>query len=275
MKHCMNSRPHLAGCPDDPPGTRGFLAGTPFEEIGYHNFNRWGGVSSPPFDSLNCGISTGDDPVSVAENMKRVQERSGAQGLVLAEQVHMSGIKRVTEEDSLDFLAIGKNPQEIEMGEIKGIDGLVTNRPAIALVIKHADCQAVSLFDPIKRAIGNIHCGWRGNVAGILIDAVKSMKRYFGSKPQDIWAAIGPSMGPCCGEFKDWKRLLPAEIHEFRTTGNHFDFWGVSRTQLMKSGIPHDQIIISGICTVCNRDFFSYRRSHPTGRCVTVIMLTD
>lgn len=273
MKHSMNSRIHLPFSPGSPIDTCGFIAGTPFEEIGYYNFNRWGGVSSPPFDSLNCGLATGDDPASVAENLKRIQEMTKAHGLVLAEQVHMTGIKRVSERDGLDLQAIGQDPSKIKVKEIKGVDGLVTNIPAMALTIKHADCQAVSLFDPVQRAIGNIHCGWRGNVKGILTEAVRYMERYFGSRPRDIWAAIGPSIGPCCGEFKGWKSLLPVKFHGFKTLGNHFDFWSISRAQLVMSGIPDDQIVTSKTCTVCNKDFFSYRRRHITGRCATVIML--
>ncbi len=273
MKRFMNSSARLPGIPNDPVDTCGFIGETPFEEIGYHNFNRWGGISNPPFSSLNCGLATGDNPASVAENLKRVQERTKAQGLVLAEQIHMAGIKRVTGKDALNFHAIVKAPSKIR--EIRGVDGLVTNIPGIALIIKHADCQAVSLFDPVQRAIGNIHCGWRGNVTGILMDAVRYMEQCFSSNPQDIWAAIGPSMGPCCGEFKGWKRLLPVEFHRFRTSGNHFDFWGISRVQLMMAGIPGNQIALSKTCTVCNKDFFSYRRRHLTGRCATAIILTN
>jgi YfiH family protein len=223
------------------------------------SFNRWGGVSAAPFNELNVGFNVGDDPAAVAENRYRICDEIGTGRLIDAGQVHG------------DRLVVVKGP-EAENG-LEGIDGLMTREPGLALLIQHADCQAVVIYDPIKRAVSNIHCGWRGNVAGILLKAVRAMKRLYGSSPSDLWAYLSPSMGPCCGEFRGWKELLPEEFYPLRTRGEHFDFWAISRRQLGSAGIPFGQIELARICTVCSTDHFSYRREGRTGRCGTVVML--
>jgi YfiH family protein len=228
-------------------------------EIRCLSFNRWGGVSAIPFNELNVGLKVGDDPAAVDENRRRICNRIGSRRLIAAGQVHG------------DRLAAVESP-EAENG-LEGVDGLMTREPGLALLIQHADCQAVVLFDPVRRAISNIHCGWRGNVAGILPKAVREMNRLYGSSPSDLWAYLGPSMGPCCGEFRGWRDLLPEQFHPFRTQGEHFDFWAISQRQLGSAGIPFGQIELARICTVCSPDHFSYRREGRTGRCGTVAML--
>jgi len=216
-------------------------------------------VSAAPYDELNCGFGVGDAPGAVKENRGRLRLYMGAECLVSSRQVHGSRVVTVTEpleEDALD-----------------GVDGLLTDRPGLGLLIQHADCQAVCLYDPVRRAIANLHCGWRGSVAGILGKAVMEMQSAYGTRPEDLWAAIGPSLGPCCGEFRDWRRFLPRNFGLFRTGRDRFDFWALTRWQLVRAGIPRGQIEVSGICTVCSREYFSYRREGNTGRCATVIVL--
>jgi len=100
----------------------------------------------------------------------------------------------------------------------------------------------------------------------------------YGVKPSDLHAVISPSLGPCCAEFISFAVELPSSLHGFQVRPNHFDFWKISRAQLMEAGLPDHNIETVGICTCCDGDFFSYRRSmkgrNPTtGRCGSVIAL--
>ncbi|MBW1938800.1 MAG: peptidoglycan editing factor PgeF [Deltaproteobacteria bacterium] len=224
------------------------------------SFTRWGGVSLPPYNDLNIGLNVGDDRKAVEENRQIVRATLNARELISFEQVHGSR------------LAVVEGPVQEE--SLAGIDGLLTDVRGTALLIKHADCQAVVLYDPEKRAIANIHCGWKGSVSGVLIKAVRKMAKAYSSRPQNLWASVSPSLGPCCAEFKDWKSLLPRTLHDFQTASAHFDFWAITRWQLRSAGLPSEQIELSRICTACSDDYFSYRREGLTGRNATAIMLT-
>jgi YfiH family protein len=224
------------------------------------SFTRWGGVSLPPYNELNIGLNIGDDREAVEENRHIVRTMLDARELISSGQVHSSR------------LAVVEGPVQEE--SLAGVDGLLTDVPGVALLIQHADCQAVVLYDSKKRAVANIHCGWEGSVSGILVKAVIKMAEAYSSRPQDLWASVSPSLGPCCAEFKDWKRLLPRSFHDFQTVPAHFDFWAITRWQLRSAGLPSEQIEISRVCTACSEDYFSYRREGRTGRCATAIMLT-
>lgn len=225
-------------------------------------FDRWGGVSKGPFHELNVGFHVGDDPAAARENRRIISHEIGAQRLVSSVQAHGDKIELITD-------TIGGE----EGDTLNGADGLLTDRPGLALMIQHADCQAVVLFDPIKGAIANVHCGWRGSVLNIVSRAVKAMAGRFGSNPKDLLAWVSPSLGPCCAEFKGWEGLLPASFIRFKTPLDHFDFWAVTRAQLSDAGVRAENIYISGDCTFCNKNYYSYRRDGMTGRCATVVML--
>jgi len=218
-------------------------------------------VSLPPYNELNIGLNVGDDHKAVEENRQIVRIMLNAGELISSGQVHGSR------------LAVVEGPVQEEC--LAGVDGLLTDVCGMALLIQHADCQAVVLYDPRKKAIANIHCGWRGSVSGILIKAVRKMAEVYSSCPHDLWASVSPSIGPCCSEFKDWKSLLPRSIHDFQAAPSHFDFWAITRWQLRSAGLPSEQIELSRICTACSEDYFSYRREGRTGRCATAIMLID
>jgi YfiH family protein len=155
-------------------------------------------------------------------------------------------------------------------------DALITHRTGLALMIKQADCQAVILCDPLKRVIANVHCGWRGNVQNILGSVVERMQKEYGSKPSHLLAAIGPSLGPCCGEFLTHEEIFPKSFRPFMVRENHFDLWAVSRWQLMAAGLGKDNIELARVCTKCRNDlFFSYRAEKTTGRFATIAMLKE
>ena len=219
-------------------------------------FTRKGGGSDGPYEGLNAGASTGDAVHVVSANRKAILAESGGHDLVVLSQVHGSGV----------HVHAGPGIDPVEA------DALVTDRPGAMLTILTADCQAVILVDPIRRVVANAHAGWRGSVAGILSATVSVMKDQFGCDPADVIAGIGPSLGPCCAEFVHYKKELPEAFWPHRVGFNHFDFWTISRDQLCDAGLQPHNIAAAQLCTHCDKEhYFSYRRSHTTGRMATVI----
>jgi hypothetical protein len=134
----------------------------------------------------------------------------------------------------------------------------------------------VLLFDPIRGAVANIHSGWRGSIDNIIGETVKEMRLRFGCRPRDLMAGIGPSLGPCCAEFLNFRREIPAALWRYRINATHFDFWAMSRDQLLGAGLKEGHIEQSRLCTRCRTDlFFSYRAAKETGRFASVIGLIE
>lgn len=223
-------------------------------------FNRLGGVSHAPWDSRNVSFGLGDEPEHVRTNRERIKTRLGCSHLVSAGQVHGSNVYNVTEKPEKDL-------------EVNGFDALITNIGGLGLMIQQADCQAVMLFDPVKRAVGIAHAGWRGSVAGIIFRTVSAMNHAFATEAADLVAAISPSLGPCCSEFINYLSELPLSFHDYQVRPNYFDFWAISHDQLCSAGVRPENIHTAHICTRCNQDYFSYRRDRETGRFASVIGL--
>ncbi|MFS8564507.1 MAG: peptidoglycan editing factor PgeF [Rhabdochlamydiaceae bacterium] len=153
-------------------------------------------------------------------------------------------------------------------------DGLITQDLHLGLLIDHADCQAAIFYDPLKGAIGNVHSGWKGNVQNIYKNAIKAMKDTFGTDPADLLVCISPSLGPCCGEFKNYQTELPESFWRHQESPTYFNLWEISRGQLLEYGVLAAHIEIAGICTMCQPDdFYSYRRDKTTCRNGTVVAL--
>ncbi len=225
-------------------------------------FTRSGGLSGPPYGSLNTSYTVGDSTENVTENLSKIKKIVKAEHLVFMDQVHGDSVF-VIRRDNLDT-----------QGTIPSADAMITDIPRVALMIKQADCQGVILFDPKKSVLGNVHCGWRGNVRNILGRTVARMKHEFKCRPSDLIAAIGPSLGPCCAEFVTHEELFPENFKPFMVRENYFDLWAVSCRQLMETGLKEKNIEVSGICTRCRTDlFYSYRAEGKTGRFATVAML--
>ncbi|MDD2901943.1 MAG: polyphenol oxidase family protein, partial [Syntrophales bacterium] len=164
--------------------------------------------------------------------------------------------------------------EQVGADDLLEVDILVTTVPGLGLLIKQADCQAVMLYDPVHRVAANVHCGWRGQVAGILQEAVTRLGENYGCRPQDLVAALGPSLGPCCAEFRHYREEVPPEFWPYQVKPTYFDLWTLSRDQLLAAGLQPEKIDIAGICTRCRGDeFFSYRRDRVTGRQGAVIAL--
>jgi len=229
-------------------------------------FTRHGGVSLPPYDSLNVSGDDGDRPEAVLENLTRIRNAAGLERLVSARQRHG---------DLLSF---------IDKGFVERLDGrphaivappadaLATDVAGTGLLIKIADCQSILLADPKSRIIANIHCGWRGSVQNIAGKTVRHLKERYGLNPAETLAAVSPSLGPCCAQFINHRREIPEEFRPFQVRPEYFDFWAISRRQLMAAGICDANIEFSEKCTACGRaDFFSYRAEGRTGRMASII----
>jgi YfiH family protein len=221
-------------------------------------FTRRGGVSPAPYDSLNVGYGLDDDEDNVRQNRDRIKAILNIRVLVSCRQVHSDRVAVIAEKPATDIV-------------VNGHDALITDRTGIGLMIQHADCQAILLHDPIKRVVGIIHAGWRGSIANIAPKTVQAMQKSYGCDPADLRAAISPSLGPCCAEFVNYQQELPAAFYRYQIRPHYFDFWAISRDQLHRAGVRTGNIAVANQCTVCNPDFFSFRRDRITGRCASVV----
>lgn len=206
--------------------------------------------------------STGDSPTNVEANLSLIREVTGAESLRFINQAHGKNI-----------LILRKGSPE-DGAEPVMADAMVTDAAGVGLLVKQADCQALILYDPLRKAVANVHCGWRGNAQNILSDVIAAMKEEFDCEPPLMRAAIGPSLGPCCAEFVTHREIFPESFRPFMVRDNFFDLWAVSRFQLVKSGLREENIESADWCTRCRTDlFFSYRGEGRTGRFATVAML--
>lgn len=227
-------------------------------------FTRKGGISQSPYHSLNTSFSIGDRIESVESNLEIIKKVIRARRLVFLEQVH-----------GKDVLILKKHVEAVSEDPIRA-DAMITDIPGVALMVKQADCQGVILFDPVKKVISNIHCGWRGNRTNILGHVVGEMRAVFGCHESDLRAAIGPSLGPCCAEFVSHEEIFPDSFKRFRVRESYFDLWEISRWQLMETGLEEGHIEVAGLCTRCRTDYFySYRAEKVTGRFGTVVMMHE
>lgn len=234
----------------------GELPASPGLSCRYGMFARHGGVSAGPYAALNVGVYVGDAAESVAGNRQLVRQAMGVPALLSARQVHGQGVYCLSEPLGGDL-------------EVDGFDALVTNLAGVGLTIQQADCQAVLLFDPRQQVIGAVHCGWRGSVQQIIPRVVEVMTRNYGTLAADLQAIVSPSLGPCCAEFVNFRRELPAAFHRFLVRDSHFDFWGITRMQLTEAGVAENHIRVAGLCTCCSDDYFSHRRATRQGHGLT------
>ena len=232
-----------------------YLSSEAFERAGgvVHGFStRLGGVSTGIYESLNLGSTRGDDPACVQENYRRFFAAVGvkADAVAMTNQVHGDTVRPVTTADVKAGL-LDREAYEA--------DGLVTDIPGLALVIFSADCLPVLLYDPVRRVIAAVHAGWRGTAAGIVERAVEKMA-FYGSRPEDILAAIGPGISRCCFETHEdvpnamtaalgvraTPFLSPIENGKFKV-----DLKGINAMRLERSGLLRAHISVTADCTAC------------------------
>jgi YfiH family protein len=159
-------------------------------------------------------------------------------------------------------------------------DALVTDLPGVVLTILTADCVPVLLYDPIRRAVGAVHAGWRGTHARIVPKTVETMQKRYGTDPRDLIVGIGPAIGGCCYEVgpEVAERFVAYPDALLPQTGGKYrlDTKEINRIQLIEIGVPETHIEVSPICTMCEHDrYFSYRADATAGRFMSGIMLVD
>lgn len=226
-----------------------------FSEIIHGVFTRYGGVSSGAFDSLNVSVSAGDEKDNVLKNKEKIKQALGIDSWAMPSIIHRDRVACIDREQTA-----------------LGYDGLITGKQGLALAVTHADCQAACFFDPKEKLIANIHCGWRGNVVNIYQKTIASMEAK-GSKRDNILVGISPSLGPQHAEFVNFQQELPESFWKYQVKPRYFDFWNISKDQLLDLGLLEKNIEIAEICTFDSLEFFSYRREKITGRNVTVVSL--
>lgn len=223
-----------------------------------------GGVSKGEFASMNFGVSRGDDPACVLENFRRMGAalHIKPEQMVLSFQTHTVNIRRVTGEDA------GKGVVR-ERG-YTDVDGLITDEPGLCLVTLYADCVPLYFLDPVKKAIGLSHSGWKGTVNRMGRRTVEEMRRVFGSDPADILACIGPSICKDCYEvgpevaetFQEaFGAAQAARMLQAKDNGKYqLDLWEANRQILIEAGIRTEHLAVTDICTMCNSQWlFSHR----------------
>ena len=235
---------------------------------------RFGGVSSGALSSLNLGVNRPDSLENIQENYRRIctPQKIDAARIVLSQQTHSTNIEVVDDRHAGNGLF---RPQQF-----RDVDGMVCTAPGLAAAVFYADCVPVLLYDPVKKVYAVVHAGWRGTVGGLAAKAVTLMQQKFGSRPQDILAAIGPSIGPCHFETgRDiGQEFHKADLGEAVTDKGEKDYinlWLANEMILGRAGLLPRNILHSGRCTVCNKDqYFSHRGDGPdTGRCGLIAQL--
>ncbi len=230
-----------------------------------HGFStRLGGVSKEYFSTMNLSFTRGDNEADVRENFRRITAAIGVdcENLVFSQQTHTTNVRVVKEEDR----GIGFTRKL----EYTDVDGLVTNVPGICLVTFYADCVPLYFVDPVKKAIGLSHSGWRGTVGKIGKVTVEMMQKEYGSDPKDIIAAVGPSICQDCYEVsedvieqfqKNFKEADWPQLFYKKENGKYqLNLWKANELIFQEAGILSEHIAVTNVCTHCNSDvLYSHR----------------
>lgn len=233
-----------------------------------HGFStRKGGVSTGIFSSMNLNFKRGDDPDAVMENYRRMAAALNmrVEDMVLSDQTHTTNVRVITEEDR------GKGilrPQDYS-----DVDGMITNVPGIVLVTSYADCVPLYFVDPVRKAIGLSHSGWKGTVGHIGQKTVWKMHEVYGTEPKDIVAAIGPSICQSCYEVSDdvaeafranFTADEAADILLDKGNGKYqLDLWKANWYVLTDAGILPEHLSVTDLCTACHPDLlWSHRKTN-------------
>lgn len=231
---------------------------------------RLGGVSAPPYTSLNLGTHVGDDLTHVVENRRRLLEAAGSSldRSVWCRQVHEATVAVVGEHDA------GRGARSDD-DVVDGTDAMVTTATDLTLLVMVADCVPVAVADPVRGAIGVAHAGWRGTVAHVTRRTVEVMVGELGCEAEDLVAVVGPSIGP--DAYEVGPEVVEQAEEAFPGGGvvapaadgkGHFDLWRANHLDLVAAGVRPDRIEVAARSTVAEPDlFFSARGApDPTGR---------
>lgn len=233
-------------------------------------FTRLGGVSPEPWNTLNMATTSGDSAENVLENLRRM---FGVFGLDLLTRYDGWQCHSTT-------VICADKPRDLSCKPLPA-DGLLTDRPEVTLVQRFGDCVPVILYDPVRKVVGAYHAGWHGTVDDMCSYTIRTMQERYGTDPADLFAGIGPSIGPdhfvvqedVASQFRAAFGDRYAEISDPREDGIYIDLWKSNRMRLEDMGVK--QIETAEICTVCYKDeWFSHRGDHgKSGRFGVLITL--
>lgn len=236
---------------------------------------RIGGASEGIFSTMNLSFSRGDDRVAVETNYRRLAEVLDVayENFVFTDQTHTVNVRQVTAEDAGKGIVCARDYTDI--------DGLITNEPGLVLSTFFADCVPLYFVDPVHKAIGMSHSGWRGTIARMGKVTIEAMSREYGSRPEDLICAIGPSICQDCYEISaDVAEAFAREFagHEAEILKEspknvnikvaaekkyHLNLWRANEIVLQEAGVKQAHIAVTDVCTCCNSEvLFSHRASH-------------
>lgn len=227
---------------------------------------RAGGVSEGIFSTMNLSFTRGDKREAVEENYRRIAQALDVDygRFVFSDQTHTTNVLQVTEKDAGNGI--------IREREYPDIDGLITNVPGLVLTTFYADCVPLYFVDPVHRAIGLSHSGWRGTVNRMGQVTIERMQEAYGADPADLICAIGPSICQDCYEVSEdvieqFATAFPgheAELFYRKENGKYqLNLWRANEIVLTEAGVKPEHLAVTDICTCCNpKNLFSHRASH-------------
>ena len=227
---------------------------------------RAGGVSKGIFSTMNLSFTRGDEREAVEENYRRIAKALDVDydRFVFSDQTHTTNVLQVTEKDAGNGITRER--------EYPDIDGLITNVPGLVLTTFYADCVPLYFVDPVHRAIGLSHSGWRGTVNRMGQVTIERMREAYGTDPADLICAIGPSICQDCYEVSEdvteqFAAAFPgheAELFYRKENGKYqLNLWRANEIVLTEAGVKPEHLAVTDICTCCNpENLFSHRASH-------------
>lgn len=251
-----------------------YLTFPPFSKEDWlvHGFStRLGGVSTGVLSTMNLSFGRGDERECVLENYRRISSAIGFElnGVTASDQTHTNHVRTVTSEDA------GKGI--VREKDYRDVDGLVTNVPGLTLATYYADCVPLFFADPMHRAVGLSHSGWRGTVSDIAGETIRRMREAYGTSPEELLGAIGPSICQDCYQVSEdvilqVKNRYPSHLwnslfrEDFTAEGEEkkyrLNLWEACRQNMIRSGMLPERIFVTDLCTCCNPRFlFSHRAS--------------
>lgn len=241
-----------------------------YEDIKHLSTTRIGGYSEGKYAGFNIGLNVNDQPAHVEKNIELLARALGVdkENLIFPGQTHSANVGLVSKNE--------KNLPET--------DALITNQKGLVLSVQTADCVPVLLYDPGNKAIAAIHSGWKGTVQKIVSKTVEAMEKSYNTKPKNLLAGIGPSIGPNKYEVGSEvvKKMTAAGLNNPDIILPHtskdkayLNLWAANKKLLLDAGLKDENIEISGLCTYTDEQYFySARRDGiETGRMATCIML--
>lgn len=279
-----------------------------FPKLIHAVFTREGGYSDAPYKGLNTlgSLRSGDNLDNVVRNRQLALHSMvlDSYPCVTLWNVHGADVlvPDVHENWRTDWAYRSYYEQAWTPDEIHKGDALITRQSGVAIALSFADCTPIALYDPVEQAIGIAHGGWRGTARGIALATIHAMREQFGSQPRNIYAGIGPAIGPCCYEVSQTVQDLFMGVQQFDDTPTQeqyrnlvresavfsvvqlpdkdslrLDLWETNRRQLLMTGLLPEHIEVAALCTSDHVDrFFSHRAEHgKTGRFPVIMALAE